>query len=276
MLSGGTLAELTRTVVVRVSALTGQLPPAPLELAALLYRAGGCVPDPRLDPRWAGHVVVAAARQAGGALTAHQHSRTTHWQSWTRADADPAHLVHKVYVSPLVGDLAATLRVVLSEAPQLGVPAWKVGADLAGLHRPDKIVLYLTDAAEADHVAAALARSLGGARPQGVPFTGQVGPTALVSRGRDVAGTSWRAQVCRRVAEAVAASRATLGHKATAVEVSDHALTLVALGGLDVDTWHPTDVDRPVMAVVEHLAPRSAPRPAQSPARRPPARCATR
>ncbi|MEO7448838.1 MAG: hypothetical protein ABI336_11250, partial [Humibacillus sp.] len=156
-LSGGTLAELTHTVVVRVSALTGQLSPARFsparlspehpssvrlapgsdELAALLYRAGGCVPDPRRDPRWASHVVTAAARQAGSALAAHDHSRTAHWQSWTHPGADPTQLVHKVYVSPDVRDLADTLVVVLAAVPLLGVPAWKVGADLAGLHRPE-------------------------------------------------------------------------------------------------------------------------------------------
>lgn len=253
-LSGGTLAELTHTVVVRVSALTGQLSPARLapgsdELAALLYRAGGCVPDPRRDPRWASHVVTAAARQAGSALAAHDHSRTAHWRSWTHLGADPAQLVHKVYVSPDVRDLADTLVVVLAAAPLLGVPAWKVGADLAGLHRPDKIVLYLPDADRADRVAAALARSLGGVRAQGVPFTGQVGATGVLSRGRDVAGTSWRAQVCRRVADAVLLARAALGPTAPATQVADGALALLARSGLDVQSWHPSENARPANLV---------------------------
>lgn len=252
-LSGGTLTELTRTVVARVSALTGQLPPGKPpgtdELAALLYHAGGCVPDPRRDPRWASHVVTAAARQAGSALAAHDHSRTAHWQSWTHPSADPTQLVHKVYVSPDVRDLAATLVVVLAAAPLLGVPAWKVGADLAGLHRPDKIVLYLSEADRADRVAACLARSLTGVRAQGVPFTGQVGRTGLVSRGRDVAGTSWRAQVCRRVADAVILARAALGPTAPADQVADDALALLGRSGLDVQSWHPSESDQPASLV---------------------------
>ena len=113
-----------------------------------------------------------------------------------------------------VRDVATTLGVILTHAPLLGVPAWKVGADLAGLHRPDKIVLYLASAERADRVAAALALTLGDTAAQGVPFTGQVGATGIVSRGRDVAGTSWRADVCRVVAESLCATRVTLGLQA--------------------------------------------------------------
>ena len=240
--SGGRLAELTRTAVVRVAALTGRVDPAttdPAALASLLYRAGGCVPDGRLDPRWARHVVTAAERTAGSGLPGHTRSAARHWHSWTATDADPTTLVHKIYVSPAVRDIATTLGVILTHAPLLGVPAWKVGADLAGLHRPDKIVLYLASAERADRVALALALTLGGSAAQGVPFTGQVGATGIVSRGRDVAGTSWRADVCRLVAESLCATRVTLGPQARAADVADEALARLAGRGLDVETWHP-------------------------------------
>ena len=160
---------------------------------------------------------------------------------------DPTALVHKIYVSPDVRDLHAALVTVLTHAPTLGVPAWKVGTDLAGLHRPDKVVLYLSDAARADRVAAALALLLGDLRAQGVPFTGQVGASGIVSRGRDVAGTSWRADVCRALAHAVVAGRARLGSAADATDVTSHALT--ALGnrgstcgpGTDAASCEPRD-----------------------------------
>ncbi|MEO7447400.1 MAG: hypothetical protein ABI336_03925, partial [Humibacillus sp.] len=97
------------------------------------------------------------------------------------------------------------------------------------------------DADRADRVAAALAQSLGGVRAQGVPFTGQVGATGVLSRGRDVAGTSWRAQVCRRVADAVILARAALGPTAPATQVADGALALLARTGLDVQSWHPSE-----------------------------------
>ncbi|WP_404390889.1 hypothetical protein [Humibacillus xanthopallidus] len=240
--SGGRLAELTRTAVVRAAALTGRVDPATTDsaaLASLLYRAGGCVPDGRLDPRWARHVVTAAERTAGSGLTGHRRSVARHWHSWTATDADPTTLVHKIYVSPTVRDVATTLGVILTHAPLLGVPAWKVGADLAGLHRPDKIVLYLASADRADRVASAFALALGGFAAQGVPFTGQVGATGIVSRGRDVAGTSWRADVCRMVADSLCATRVTLGLQASAADVADEALAQLAAHGLDVETWHP-------------------------------------
>lgn len=240
--SGGRLAELTRAAVVRAAALTGRVDVAtsdPATLAALLYRAGGSVPDGRLDPRWAGHVVTAAERTARAGLAGHTRTDGQHWRSWTATDVDPATLVHKIYVSPAVCDLGTTLGVILTHAPLLGVPAWKVGADLAGLHRADKIVLYLASAERADKVAATLALALGSFAAQGVPFTGQVGATGIVSRGRDVAGTSWRADVCRQVAEALSASRVELGARARAAEVADDALAGLAGHGLDVRSWHP-------------------------------------
>jgi rhodanese-related sulfurtransferase len=247
--SRGRLAELTRTAVVRAAALTGRVDTAahdaPL-LAALLYRAGGCAPDARLDPRWAAHVVTAAERTARAGLGGHPRTPGRHWHSWTSTGADPTTLVHKIYVSPAVADVAPTLGVILTHAPLLGVPAWKVGADLPGLHRPDKIVLYLASAERADRVASALALALGGVAPQGVPFSGQVGLTGIVSRGRDVGGTSWRADVCRQVAESLCASRAALGTQAGAAEVADHALAQLAGRGLDVATWHPSVPGSPV------------------------------
>jgi hypothetical protein len=228
--------------VVRAAALTGRVDVAmgdPAALAALLYRAGGSVPDGRLDPRWAGHVVTAAERTARAGLAGHTRTDGQHWRSWTATDTDPATLVHKVYVSPAVCDHGTTLGVILTHAPLLGVPAWKVGADLAGLHRPDKIVLYLASAERAERVAATLALALGSFAAQGVPFTGQVGATGIVSRGRDVAGTSWRADVCRQVAQSLCASRVELGTHAPASEVADEALSRLAEQGLDVHSWHP-------------------------------------
>src|SRR6476661_264195 len=106
--SGGRLAELTRTAVVRVAALTGRVDPATTDaaaLASLLYRAGGCVPDGRLDPRWPRHVVTAAERAAGSGLTGHTRSTARHWHSWTATDADHTALVHKIYVSPAVCEI---------------------------------------------------------------------------------------------------------------------------------------------------------------------------
>lgn len=241
-LSDGCLARVTHLAVVRGAALAGQL--GADRLAALLYRAGGVVVDERIDPRWPQHLVDRAQRPVRAALDRYDHGRTDHWHGWTLPGSQADELVHKVYVSPAVSALTSALPLVLTTAVDRGVAAWKIGADPAGLHRPDKIVLYLPTAADADRVAVALSDALAGMTAQGVPFTGQVGASAIVSRGRDVGGDSWRAVVCREVAEALTDRRAALGAGAGCLEVADTALDRLEEMGYDVVTWCPRPVER--------------------------------
>jgi len=233
--SGERLARMTRTVVVRAAALAGRV--GPDELAAVLYRSGGTAVDPRQDPRLPRYLTDRADRSSP-ALAPYERSRTEHWNAWTAPGADASALVHKVYVSPTVAGLPTALPVVFATAAALGVPSWKVGADAAGLHRADKIVLYLPSAGRADAAAQALAGVLDGLDPQGVPFTGQVGATGIVSRGRDHGRESWRAVLCRAVAGALDVHRARLGPDAPAGLVADAALDALA-DTYDVTSWQP-------------------------------------
>ncbi|GEK20187.1 hypothetical protein [Cellulomonas xylanilytica] len=233
--SGDRLAQMTRTLVVRAAALAGRARPD--ELAAVLYRSGGSAPDPRQDPRWPHHLAHLAERSAPG-TERYERSRAEHWNGWTTPGVETTAQVHKVYVSPTVPGLATVLPVVFATAAALDVPSWKVGADAAGLHRADKIVLYLPSASRADTVAAALADLLDGCSAQGVPFTGQVGATGIVSRGQDRPGESWRAVVCRAVADALDEHRARLGPAAAAEAVAGAALDALA-DAYDVVTWRP-------------------------------------
>lgn len=243
--AGERLARLSHRVAVRAAALTGGDPD---HLASLLYRAGGRPPDPRCDPRWAQVLVHRAEQPVRRELVAYDRTSTAAWLGRTRTGADPAELVHKVYVSPAVEALADALPLVVATATALQVPAWKVGADLAGLHRPDKVVLYLASEAAADDAAGTLARVLDGLAAHGVPFTGQVGGSGIVSRGRDDDGTSWRMTVSRALAGALHEARTDLGPRAGAPAVAALAYDRLRAGGLDVDTWHPSR--RPVTAGV--------------------------
>jgi hypothetical protein len=233
--SGGRLAQMTRTVVVRAAALAGRV--GPDELAAVLYRSGGTAVDPRQDPRWPHHLVHLAERSMPDPER-YERSRTEHWNGWTTPGVETATQVHKVYVSPTVPCLPAVLPVVFATAATLDVPSWKVGADAAGLHRADKIVLYLPSSSRADAVAANLADALDGFDAQGVPFTGQVGATGIVSRGQDRPRESWRAVLCRAVARALDDHREQLGPDAAPDVVADAALDALA-GAYDVETWRP-------------------------------------
>ncbi len=237
--SGEQLALATRTAVVRAAALAGRV--GPEQLAALLYRAGGTAVGPREDPRRARALVDRAERctpQVARALEPYARTRSPHWNGWTAPGTDTATQVHKVYVSPTVACLRGALPLVFATAVTVDVPSWKVGADAPGLHRPDKIVLYLPSADRADAVAGLLARVLAGLGAQGVPFTGQVGASPMVSRGRDDGSDSWRARVCRAVAVSLVDRRVGLGPDASPELVADAALAALA-GDYDVRTWHP-------------------------------------
>ena len=246
--AGERLARLSRVATIRAAALTGRLGPEPQgssDLAALLYRAGGCAPSRGIDARWPQLVLRRAERPVRAALSGHTRSATAAWMSWTRTDADPSQLVHKIYVSPGLAAMAEALTTTFAVAIDLGVPAWKVGADVAGLHRADKIVLYLPTGEAADRAASALAEVLNHIGPQGVPFTGQVGATGIVSRGIDHDGTSWRALVCRSLADALVAARAVAGPTAPPTDVADLAYERLADLGFDVTTWRPQQPPHP-------------------------------
>ncbi|MEO7069753.1 MAG: hypothetical protein ABI131_04590 [Nostocoides sp.] len=239
---GERLARLSRTATLRAAALTGWADRVLLGvdgLAAVLYRAGGCAPPADIDPRWPQLLLRRAERPVRVALNGYTRSDTAAWLSWTQTDADVARLVHKIYVSPAMSDLAHALPVTFAVAADLGVPGWKVGADVAGIHRADKIVLYLPTEHEADEAASALVAALEHSVPQGVPFTGQVGDTGVVSRGLDHDGTSWRAVVCRELAEALWSARVGAGPDASAETVVDDAYDALAGSGYDVFSWRP-------------------------------------
>ena len=240
--TGERLAQLSRTAALRAAALTSWVDHARLGtegLAAVLYRSGGCLPSGRVDAQWPALLLRRAERGVRTRLADYSRAATQGWMSWTRTDADVADLVHKVYVSPAVSSLVAALPPTLALALDLGVPAWKVGADLPGIHRSDKVVLYLASAAAADAAADALATSLAPLAAQGVPFTGQVGDSGIVSRGHDRNGTSWRAVVCHTLAEALWDARAEAGAHAPAEQVANVALGVLAGDGFDVIQWRP-------------------------------------
>ena len=243
--AGERLARLSRAATIRAAALTSRIGPDELAaggLAAVLYRSGGCTPSQGVDARWPQLLLRRAERPVRAAVSNHTRSSTAAWMSWTLHDTDTTQLVHKIYVSPAMTVVAEALTTTFAVAADLGIPAWKVGADVAGLHRADKIVLYLHDQEAADEAASTLAETLSHLAAQGVPFTGQVGPTGIVSRGVDHGGTSWRALVCRSLAEALWAGRAVAGSTAAPTDVADLALERLADLGFDVETWRPQPV----------------------------------
>lgn len=181
----------------------------------------------------------------------------SHWLSWAlrnggareAADSYP----YKLYVSPRVDELPDVLPRLVDALTAVSAPRFKIGADAAGLLRPDKIVVYLRDADETAAVALALHEALAGVPPHGVPFSAGLAGDGLLSWGgdppRDAApigrrAESWRLSVCRRSAEGlVAAQRVSL----TRTRPVDFALARLAVDGVDVRTFAPAGLLRPTV-----------------------------
>lgn len=177
------------------------------------------------------------------------------WLTWIRrrdhVDASSAGLPYKLYVSPHVEALPEVMPVVIAALTASSAPRFKIGADAAGLLRPDKLVVYLRDVSELQTVAHALSSVLNGARPHGVPFSAELACDGLLSWGGDppidagpIGGgaESWRLSVCRRLAEhLVAAKGAPLRHM-TPVQ---YALTRLAADGVRLPAFAPTTLAAP-------------------------------
>lgn len=149
----------------------------------------------------------------------------------------------KLYFSPLLAALPTSLETFATTLARHGGHAFKLGADAAGLTRPDKAVAYF---ASFEALAAAgheLADTLAGVPAQGVPFTAPIDRAGLLSWGVDPPASeglpwwgrqSWRLWVVQRLGSALVAAR---GGAADPVET---ALARLALEGLDVLRWTPS------------------------------------
>ena len=134
-----------------------------------------------------------------------------------------------------------------------GATRFKIGADATGLLRPDKIVVYLGSGQELATVAAAVAATLAGVAPHGVPFSAELGGDGLLSWGGDppsgagpVGGgrESWRLSVCRRLAESLQVAQAAPLRR---TRPAGFALARLALDGVDVRSFAPATLDPPTV-----------------------------
>jgi hypothetical protein len=180
------------------------------------------------------------------------------WLSWrrrTRAQAAAPGPTYKLYVSPAPAALSGGgFATIVAALAATGATHFKVGADAAGLLRPDKIVAYFPDFAALGEAAARLRERLDGVPAHGVPFTAEIGGDGLLSWGvdppaaRGLPGSgaeSWRLWLAQRLARAIVAARAAAaGAKAgqgggEPAEPWRFAVERLRLEGIDTDTWTP-------------------------------------
>jgi hypothetical protein len=160
--------------------------------------------------------------------------------------------MHKIYVSPMPGELRDAVAIVIRALSECEATAFKIGADVHGLFRPDKLVVYLGNYTELEEVARHLTRSLDGMTPHGVPFTAQVDRAGVLSRGMDPPRStrilswreteSWRLWVTNRLAVYLLTARATKSH-ATALTAAQYATARLRLDGVDTQQWTPDSIE---------------------------------
>ena len=174
------------------------------------------------------------------------------WLSWVPRESQPAKMrespTYKLYVSPACAHVRETFHAVVEELARFGPTSFKVGGDVQGLLRPDKIVLYFPAADALARCAEHLHRALDGTPAHGVPFTASVESTGLLSRGIDPPASakvlswrtseSWRLWTTNRLAVYMLTARAT-SNESTRVSAGSFARLRLALDGVDTRSWNP-------------------------------------
>jgi hypothetical protein len=153
----------------------------------------------------------------------------------------------KLYVSPQPDELADVLGVVVDVLGEVRASAFKVGAGVEGLLRPDKLVAYFDSFERLAAAGDRLRTQLDGVAAHGVPFTAAISDDGLLSWGVDPPGRaqtpgmqgqeSWRLWLCTRLAAALLTARGGV-----ASEAWEYALERIRLEGVDPATWAPSQV----------------------------------
>lgn len=174
------------------------------------------------------------------------------WLIWERGDpgvtarlAETA--TYKLYVSPSCDVLRDAFHTALPIMTKSQAIALKVGRDLPGLLRPDKLLVYFRQRTDLTDAVNQLATALAGMSPQGVPFSASLTDDGLLSWGVDPppdarafgrkGGESWRVWVCNRLGTSMTTAST---HRST-VPPSTFALASLELEGIDPATFAPTE-----------------------------------
>ena len=152
---------------------------------------------------------------------------------------------YKLYLSPRFDELANVFGAIVDGIVSSRAVAFKVGGELSGLLRPDKIVAYCESFEDLAALADCLEQRLQGCLARGVPFTAQIDKDGLLSWGMDpprenqTAGLqqreSWRFWLTNRLA----ISLAEVNRLMDASGAVRFALDRLRLEGVDTETWTP-------------------------------------
>jgi len=178
-------------------------------------------------------------------------------RDWSRGDDDSPWLVFtrrrsqrqrtgqscKLYVGVAFEELPGCLSALAEGLAAGAALQFKIGTDLDGLLRPDKLVAYFPSKDTLSAAAQALLPILSNRAVHAVPFSAEIGGSGALSWGMDPAEAwfgdrmSWRQWVCEQLAAALIAARSSA---AGAVAPWQFALERLRLEGVNTDTFMPT------------------------------------
>lgn len=217
----------------------GRLFPNPTELSAHL--AGG----PNSETR---------RRLAACFRSVPPHPENDRWRMYdhllprSRIEADQVR--YKLYVSPRPAKIVEAFDAVVAAVAEVGAPRFKIGSDVYGLLRSDKLVIYTPERSMIDALAEKIAGALPGVEAHGVPFTSALTADGLLSWGVDPAPSakisgwtssnerSWRIFVVRALANALERQRRD---EPSHPEPWAFALDRLRFEGVDPATWTPNE-----------------------------------
>lgn len=253
--AGGELARLSHDALCHAAAFPAA---DPLEVAARLYQFGRVPIAPRLERELGSDLADGPAVLGWLGLGPGGARRRLLERDWrVPADTREGWLAFerrsgasrsegpswKLYFSPRVAALPDALEAFAAALARHGAHAFKLGADAAGLTRPDKAVAYFASFEALGAAGQDLAERLAGVPAQGVPFTAPIDRAGLLSWGVDPPDAealpwwgrqSWRMWVTQRLGSALVAARGS------AADPVATALARLALEGVDVERWTPS------------------------------------
>lgn len=172
-----------------------------------------------------------------------------YWTSWRllRSESKNDALIYKLYVSPDHKILRDTLPFIFESFVRNKVICFKLGKNLRGILRPDKIIAYFENFEKLQITAEQLNSELAGQPTQGVPFTTAISADGLLSWAIDPSKSqkifkweqedSWRTWIAKRLAAAII--EAKFNRQATKTEPWQSALESLRIQGIDVQNWLP-------------------------------------
>jgi hypothetical protein len=173
------------------------------------------------------------------------------WRMWERRDeelepAQSAKITYKLYVSPALDFIQEAFGATVQVMTLVKAPKFKVGSDVYGLLRPDKIVAYFEQFETLQDASQRLQNKLAGCPVHGVPFTAELAGDGLMSWGMDPPRNqqaliwqereSWRLWVTNHLATALLSAKQA---KSSTLEPWQFALERLQLEGVNTVSWVP-------------------------------------